>query len=101
MDINRAMRIIKGNCKISSILPISGECSKDCEFYCNCLRKINPCHWETPIQGKAIILEAINSIHKYCMDSVVCKEEECEFYSLCCQEVIPSFWQIKDSIDIE
>ena len=99
MDINRAERIIKSNCKISSILPISGECNENCEFYCNCLKTNNPCYWEIPTHGKVIVIEAISTIQKYCMSTMIC--EECEFYSLCGEKTIPSFWKIKNSIDVE
>ena len=100
MNINRAARIIKNNCKISSTLPISGECDENCEFYSYCLKTKNPCYWKISTKGgRRSVIEAINSIHKYCISNTIC--EECGFYSLCCEPIIPSFWQIENSIDVE
>ena len=99
MDIKRAMKTIKNNCGISPNLPINGECSEKCEYYENCLNVKCPCGWIIPTNGKKMVIEAIVSIHNYCLMNSTC--EDCDFYSFCNEKAIPSFWEIEDEEIVE
>ena len=99
MDFKRAIRIIRSNCKISPTLPISGECNENCEFYNNCIKTVCPTVWTIPKKGEKIVIEAIDKIHNYCLNTPTC--ENCEFYEHCNEKIIPSFWELEDEELIE
>ena len=99
MDIKRAMKTIKNNCGISPTPPINGACSEKCEFYQNCLNVKCPCGWIIPTNGEKMVIEAIVSIHNYCLMNSTC--EDCDFYSFCNEKAIPSFWEIEDEEIVE
>jgi hypothetical protein len=99
MDIKRAIKTIKNNCGISSTRPIGGECSEKCEYYENCLNVKCPCGWIIPTNGEKMVIEAIVSIHNYCLMNSTC--EDCDFYSFCNEKAIPSFWEIEDEEIVE
>ena len=99
MNINESIKVIKNNCGISPTPPIDGACSEKCEFYQNCLNVKCPCGWIIPTNGKKMVIEAIVSIHNYCIMTSTC--EDCDFYSFCNEKAIPSFWEIEDEEIVE
>ena len=99
MDIKRAMKTIKNNCGISSAPPITGASSEKCEFDQKCLNVKCPCGWIIPTNGEKMVIEAIVSIHNYCIMTSTC--EDCDFYSFCNEKAIPSFWEIEDEEMVE
>ena len=94
MNINESIKVIKNNCGISPTPPINGACSEKCEFYQNCLNVKCPCGWIIPTNGKKMVIEAIVSIHNYCLMNSTC--EDCDYYSFCNEKTLPSFWEIED-----